>query len=154
MGIYSSKNIDDVNVTEGLDLDCSEEELVEATIEAMIADDLAKMTKAQLEMFLNSEELKALDEESSSLVGNIGKKTIVRLDKNDDMERRIGMAALNIAKENRDPLWIQLAKNRQKEKKLLNQINKKYEMKATKVAKKAQKSYMKTHRLAIGFLRK
>lgn len=150
MGIYSNIN----NIIDE-DLNSTEEELVESTIGAYLYDDLTKMTHEQRQMFLNSEEFKALDEASGgSLTGSIGRETIVKLNKSDDMERRIGQAALNIARDKNDSLWIRLQKNRQQEKKLLNQINKKYGQKAERVAKQAQKQYIKTHKIAVGFMRK
>ncbi len=149
MGIYSS------NFNEGFadELNSTEQELVEATVAAAFYDDLSKMTHEQRQMFLNSEEFKALDE-GGSLTGSIGRNTIVKLNKTDDMERRIGQAALNIARDRNDSLWIRLQKNRVQERKLLNQINKKYGAKAERVAKQAQKQYLKTHKIAVGFMRK
>lgn len=148
MGIYSNRNQSIIDE----DMNCTEEELIESTIKCFIDDDMRKMTLEQLQMFMNCDEVKALDE--AGLVSNIGKKTIVKLDKSDDMERRIGMAALNIAREKNDGLYVQLMKNRQKERELLKKINKKYEGQANRVAKQAQKTYLKTHKLALGFMRK
>ena len=42
----------------------------------------------------------------------ISRKTIVKLNKNDDLTRRTGMAALQLAKDNNDSLWKKLVKNR------------------------------------------
>lgn len=149
MGIYSNR------MNEGFEdeLNSTEQELIEATIGAFFYDDLAKMTHEQRQMFLNSEEFKAVDE-ANSITGSIGKNTIVKLNKTDDMERRIGQAALNIARDRNDSLWIRLKKNREQERKLLSQINKKYGQKAERVAKQAQKQYLKTHKIAVGFMRK
>ena len=134
-------------------LNSTEEELVTQTMAAFLYDDLSEMCHEQRQMFLNSDEFKAIDE-SKSLTSSIGRNTIVKLNKADDMERRIGQAALNIARDKNDILWVKLQKNRVQEKKLLDQINKKYGMKAEKIAKKTQKEYIKTHKLAVGFMRK
>ena len=106
-------------------LNSTEEELVTQTMAAFLYDDLSEMCHEQRQMFLNSDEFKAIDE-SKSLTSSIGRNTIVKLNKADDMERRIGQAALNIARDKNDILWVKLQKNRVQEKKLLDQINKKY----------------------------
>lgn len=149
MGIYSQKNN---NMIIDEEFGSTEEELVTATVEAAIFDDLAMMTLEQRQMFINSEEFKVLSE--AGLTGAIGRNTIVKLNKADDMERRIGQAGLTIAREKNDALWIALMKNRKKERKLLNAIDKKYRNQAERVAKVAQKQYLKTHKLAVGFMRK
>lgn len=149
MGIYSSRINENVIDEE---LNISEQELVDATCEAALYEDLQMMTEEQRAMFLNSDEYKALQE--AGLTSAIGKNTIVKLNKTDDLERRIGQASLNIAREKNDPLWIKLMKNRRQEKKLLHAIKKKYSNPAGRVAKKAQQQYVKTHKIAIGFMRK
>jgi hypothetical protein len=73
----------------------------------------------------------------------MSKKTLVRLGKNDDFTRRKHLAAIVIAKEKNDTLFHQLALNRVKERKLRNLIFKKYENKATLVAKQSQKEHIK-----------
>lgn len=149
MGIYSSRINENV-IEEELNID--EQTLVDATCEAALYEDLQMMTEEQRSMFLNSDEYKALQE--AGLTSAIGKNTIVKLNKTDDLERRIGQASLNIAREKNDALWIKLMKNRRQEKKLLHAIKKKYSSPAERVAKKAQKQYVKTHKIAIGFMRK
>ena len=72
----------------------------------------------------------------------ISRKTLVRLNKNDDLTRRTGMAALQLAKDNNDPLWKKLVKNRIVERKLLAAIKKKYANKAQIAARKGQKMYV------------
>lgn len=72
----------------------------------------------------------------------ISRKTLVRLNKNDDLTRRTGMAALQLAKDNNDPLWKKLVKNRIMERKLLAAIKKKYANKAQVAARKGQKMYV------------
>ena len=72
----------------------------------------------------------------------ISRKTIVRLNKNDDLTRRTGMAALQLAKDNNDSLWKKLVKNRIQERKLLAAIKKKYANKAQIVARQGQRLYV------------
>lgn len=73
----------------------------------------------------------------------IPKKTFVRLNKNDDLERRRNLACLVLAKNHKDPLWTKLSINRIKERKLRNAIYAKYKNKAGIVAKKSQMQHIK-----------
>lgn len=75
--------------------------------------------------------------------GTFRKNTLVRLSKNDDVSRRTTMAAFNLAKSNNDPLWAALAKNRVKERELINNILKKYGNRAEKLAIVGQKEFIK-----------
>ena len=95
----------------------------------------------------SDEEKRALIESADSILlekNNItNKKTLVRLNKNDDLTRRSTMAAMQIAKDKNDALWKALVKNRIQERKLLRAIKKKYGNAATRVAKIAQRNYLK-----------
>ena len=71
------------------------------------------------------------------------KKTFVRLGKADDLQRRKNMACLILARENNDPLFKKLAKNRLQERKIRNAIYKRYGNKADRVAKISQKQHIK-----------
>ena len=82
--------------------------------------------------------------------GKMRNKTLVRLGKNDDLNRRETMAAMLLAKKAKDPLFDKLALNRVKEKKLLGAIKNKYGYKAAKLAKQGQKDYIK-NRMPKGF---
>lgn len=84
--------------------------------------------------------------------GKFSRKSLVRLSKVDDIERRTTMAAFDIAKQKRDPLWAALAKNRIKERQLINNIMKKYGMQAKNVAKIGQREYLK-HSMPQSFMR-
>ena len=92
----------------------------------------------------SDEEKKALFENADVLMEakKISRKTIVRLNKNDDLTRRTGMAALQLAKDNNDTLWKKLVKNRIMERKLLAAIRKKYANKAQLAARKGQRAYV------------
>lgn len=72
----------------------------------------------------------------------VSSKTIVRLNKNDDLTRRTGMAALQLAKDNNDSLWKKLVKNRITERKLLAAIKKKYAGRAQIAARQGQRMYV------------
>lgn len=115
-------------------------------LEAFIYDELSQLTDEDKEVFVNSEEARVMEE-----AGIIGRRTLVRLSKNDDLARRTKMASFQIAKENNDPLWDQLVKNRVKERMLINKIVSKYGSRATRAAKLGQKDYIK--RMPKGFMR-
>lgn len=92
----------------------------------------------------SDEDKRELLESSDALLEakKISRKTIVRLNKNDDLTRRTGMAALQLAKDNNDALWKKLVKNRIMERKLLAAIKKKYANKAQLAARKGQRAYV------------
>lgn len=85
--------------------------------------------------------------------GKLRKKTLVRLSKKDDLTRRQKVIALNLAKENNDPLWDKLALNRVKERELLAKIVAKYGNKSQKLAVKAQKDFLKGAHLPASFMK-
>ena len=85
--------------------------------------------------------------------GKLSKKTIVRLSKKDDLSKRRKIAALQLAKENNDPLWDKLALNRVKERELLEKIMAKYGNKANKVAVQSQKDFLKGAHLPKSFMK-
>ena len=107
-------------------------------LESFIYDGLNKLSDDKKKEFVSSNEATALLEK-----GLIGRRTLVKLSKSDDIERRIGMAAIQMAKEKNDPIYDQLIKNRIKERDLLSKINTKYSNNAIRVAKAAQKEYLK-----------
>lgn len=117
-------------------------------LESYIYDEISKLGQETIQEFVHSQQAQAMVE-----AGIIGKKTLVKLSKVDDLERRIGMAALQLAKDKSDPLFDKLVKVRVKEKELLDQINNKYINKATQVAKIGQKDYLK-NKIPVGFMRK
>lgn len=104
-------------------------------IEAM---DLSAEDRAEL---VESPEFLALEAK-----GLIGRKTIVKLKLSDDLERRVTMAAFQLAKEDNYHGWNKLAANRVKERDLIEDILTKYRTKAIRVARAGQKDYVKTIR--------
>ena len=108
-------------------------------------------TDELLEAFFYDDHYSDSDEEKQELLESsdvlleakkISRRTIVRLNKNDDLTRRTGMAALQLAKDNNDSLWKKLVKNRIQERKLLAAIKKKYANKAQIVARQGQRLYV------------
>lgn len=141
--------ISDVDVIAGeIDADSPE------GVEAMAREVETHMTTAALEAvsyfdggeeavktFTESAEVQALVESRK-----LPKKTFVRLNKMDDLQRRSHLACLVIAKNKKDPLWTKLALNRVKERKLREAIYKKYGNKAAIVARKSQQVHIKNSR--------
>lgn len=85
--------------------------------------------------------------------GKLNKKTIVRLSKKDDITRRQKIIALNLAKDNNDPLWDKLAMNRVKERELISKIVAKYGTKSKKLAVQSQKDFVKKSHLPSSFMK-
>lgn len=129
MGIYSLN--EDANTNAGIQDE-------RALQEAFIFDELCKLSDAEVQAFIESDEAKSMLE-----AGILTKKTLVRLTKQDDLSRRMTMAAMQFAKEADDPLYHQLKKVHIKERELRNKINNKYSSKSQRVAKIGQKEYLK-----------
>lgn len=120
----------------------------EELLESYIYDEISRLSDDKRREFVNSQEAQGMLE-----AGLISRKTLVRLSKNDDLERRIGMAAIQLSKESDDALYDQLVKVRIKERELLDKINAKYANRATRVAKIGQKDYLK-NKMPVAFIRK
>lgn len=133
--IFGSELLGSDAITEGVNM--------QALVEAFFYDDISRGSEKQIKEFCESAEAKALLEK-----GVFKKPTLMRLGQADDLKRRQKLTAFELAKQAKDPLWTQLVKNRQKEKELINKIMKKYGNKAEKVAKIAQKDYIKAARKA------
>jgi len=109
-----------------------------AVMEQIFVQTVGMMNEDQRNEYLASDEVKALEE-----AGVIGKKTIVRLSKIDDLTRRIKIAAFQKAKEDGDANWGMLRKNRIKERELIGKIMNKYATRVKKDAVVAQRSLLK-----------
>ena len=98
-------------------------------------------------MTLPYEDRKAIVESEEAAVmeakGMIGRKTLIRLNKNDDVTRRTSAAAYQMAKDANDPLWRKLMFHMEKKNEFKDKILKKYNAKAIRVAKQSQKDYLK-----------
>lgn len=107
-------------------------------VEMFLYDDISRGSEQQIKEFCEGPIAKALLEK-----GVFKKPTLVRLGQADDLKRRNKLTAFELAKQAKDPLWTQLVNNRKKEKELIGKIMRKYGNKAAKVAKVAQKEYIK-----------
>lgn len=142
MGLYGNKPVLDPMMEAA-----QEVENVDELLEAYVAYELAMLTPEQFKAFTESEECQAMLEKRL-----VGRNTLVRLSKNDDLTRRTKMAAFQVAKEKNDPLWEKLVKNRIKERQLIGAIVKKYGTKAQRAAKVGQRQYL-TGKLPAAALR-
>ena len=107
-------------------------------LESIFESTVMAMPDEERKNYLESDEVKAALE-----AGVVGKRTIVRLSKVDDLSRRIKLAALQKAKEDNAAEWAQLKKNRVKERQLLNRIMTKYSTRVRNDAVKAQRALLK-----------
>ena len=130
MGIYTNRNgADDIESVE-----VNYEELMEQ----FFYDDFASCSDEEKRALFESSEIALLEKKNIT-----NQKTLVRLNKNDDISRRTTMAALQLARDSDDTLWKALKANRIKERKLLAAIERKYNARAVNVAKAGQKEYLK-----------
>ena len=125
-----NKDFDDELLDEEFDMDSFNETCVYM--------ELAQLPEEQRKAVVESEEAAILESK-----GKISRKTIVRLNRADDMERRTTAAAYQMAKDKNDPLWTKLVRALDMKKKYKSAIVKKYGTKAQRVAKQSQKDYLK-----------
>jgi hypothetical protein len=104
-----------------------------------IIDDIIRGNKKQINNFCESEEAKVLVEKTV-----LTKPTLMRLSKQDDQKRRVKLIAYKLAKEANDPEWKKLKKYTALRKQSIRKIMNKYGKRAEKIAKIAQKNYIKT----------
>lgn len=107
-------------------------------VESFIVEDIIMMEESARKEFLASEEFKALVE-----AGYVSEASVMYLDKEDDLSRRIAMAAAQLEKEEGGALYAELEKTIAKKKAIMEKIAKKHKTAATKYAKTAQKEYIK-----------
>ena len=107
-------------------------------LEAAIVEQVSMMNDEERHAYLNSEEFQRLEE-----AGVVGRRSIVRMNKYDDLNRRVHLASLQKAKEQGDADWEMLRKNRIRERQLLNKIYKKYANQVRRDAIKSQKRLIK-----------
>lgn len=118
-------------------------------ISECIFDELSGLPDERKQEFINSNEAAQMIEE-----GLIGKNTLVRLSKTDDLSRRIKLAALQLAEDKEDKLFEKWQYFRSKVKEYEDKIADKYSMKSTRMAKIAQRDYLKNNKISSAFMRK
>ena len=132
MGFFTENHdeFDDDMLDENFDMD--------AYTETCLFMDLLSLPDEQRKAIAESEEAAILEHK-----GLIGRKTFIRLNKQDDLGRRTSAAAYQMAKDANDPLWNKLVFHMGKKNEFKQKILKKYSQKAARVAKKSQKNYLK-----------
>lgn len=122
--------VDDMMIDEEFDMDAYEE--------TCLFMELASLPYEDRKAIVESEEAAVLEAK-----GMIGRRTLIRLNKDDDVSRRTSAAAYQMAKDANDPLWTKLMFHMEKKNEYKQKILKKYNAKAERVAKKSQKDYLK-----------
>lgn len=112
--------------------------------ELCIYQEVASLPEQEIKQFLESAECQVLEEK-----GILTKKTLVRLNKVDDLQRRTKMAAYQLAKEKNDPLWKALVANRVKERMLIRKIVQKYGNVGARTAKANQRIWLRNRNKSI-----
>lgn len=107
-------------------------------IEAFIYDEISSLGRDKVEEFCRPNGVG----EQLVTEGKMSKKTIVRLNKQDDLARRKKLACLKLAKEANDPLYHKAVMYRAKQKECVAKIMQKYGTKGERIAKKAQQEYL------------
>ena len=130
MPFFANTKHDDIMLDEEFDMD--------AFNETCVFMELASLPEKDRIAVAESEEAAILEAK-----GKISRKTIIRLNKKDDMERRTSAAAYQLAKDSNDPLWTKLVKALNMKKMYKEKILKKYGVKAQRVAKQSQRDYLK-----------
>lgn len=110
----------------------------DAFFENLLYDEISRLSDDERKQVMESVDFNALLEANV-----IGKKTVVRLNKVDDLQRRITIAAYQKAKEDNDPNYIALKKIIAKKKALNEKILQKYGTRVKRDAIKAQKQLLK-----------
>ena len=111
-----------------------------ALMENMLVDYVSGMDDEARKDFMESTEFQALLQENG---GFVGRKSVVRLNKVDDLSRRIQLAAFQKAMEDGDPNYKELKKLQAKRRKLKSKIFAKYSNRVKNDAIKAQRALIK-----------
>lgn len=118
----------------------SEEEIAksETLFELYLVDDIMRGTQEQIHGFCESMEAQVLVEKQV-----LNKPTLVRMSKQGDFHRRIKLTSYLLAKQANDPNFAKLVKYQALKKQYANKVLTKYGKKAARIAKIAQKEYIK-----------
>ena len=111
-----------------------------ALFESFFVDYVNHMDDEERKQYLESDEVNALVEAKA-----IGRRTIVRLSKQDDYNRRITLAAMQKAKEQNSSDWKRLKKAHMLKKLAIANIVKRYGNNVKRDVVKAQKAILKTN---------
>lgn len=110
----------------------------DAVFEMFLVDDIMHNTSDEIQKFCESAEAQVLIEKQV-----LNKPTIIRMSKAQDYKRRVKLLAYQCARDAKDPLWEKLVKYQALKKQYAAKILTKYGKKAERMAKIAQKAYIK-----------
>lgn len=111
---------------------------INSIVEDFLYDDVSRMSSDQIHEWCNSAQASALME-----AGVLTKPTFIRLSKEDDEKRRIKLICYKLAKNAKDPNYEKCMKYRALWKEYRQKIFDKYAAQATRLARIAQKEYIK-----------
>lgn len=118
----------------------------DALMENMLVDEMNRMTDAEFEAYTESSEFNNLVE-----AGVLGRRSLVKMNRKDDLRRRIHLASIQMAREQGDADWEALRKNRINERRLLKKIYTKYQNRVRRDAMQSQKRLIKLTPDAFNF---
>lgn len=137
MAIYGRRVVQESVNTDNEDITLTDEQLNEF-VQLIAADEATRLPEEQIQQLLESGEFEALQEKQV-----LNKKTMMRLSKADDFKRRVKLISYKLAKDAKNPHWGKMMTWRDKWKGERDEILKIYGKKAEKIAKLAQKEYIK-----------
>lgn len=129
MGLYSST----AHIQSDSDIANSDQ-----VMEMFLAEDILRGSDDERKVFFESPEARILVEKNM-----LKKSTIVRMSREADQKRRAKLIAYRLAKEAKAPEWNKLVKYHTLKKEMATKILEKYGAKAEKIAKEAQRAYLK-----------
>ena len=106
----------------------------------IVESTLLGMPDDQRKSYLESDEMK-----DACAMNEAMRKTVVRLNKADDLARRVKLACLDRARADGASEWIQLRKVQKRRKQLLAKIAQKYSSRVTRDAIKQQRTLLKSN---------
>lgn len=118
---------------------------INSIVEDFLYDDVSRMSSDQIHEWCSSDQARALME-----AGVLTKPTFIRLSKEDDEKRRIKLICYRLARNAKDPNYEKCMKYRALWKEYRQKIFDKYAAQATRLARIAQKDYIKKVRMASG----
>ena len=116
----------------------------EALMELYLVDDILNASSKDLQDFCESEQCKILIENGVLDKKFVDRATVRKM----DLNRRIKLAAYQMAKDTHDPLWDKLVKYAGLKKSIAKKILTKYGKKAERIGRIGQKNYIKKSKAA------
>jgi len=118
----------------------------DALLENMLIDQMNRMTDEEFQAYIESADFQNLVE-----AGVLGRRSVVKMTRKDDLNRRIHLASIQMAREQGDADWEALRKNRVNERRLLKKIYTKYSNRVRRDAMQSQKRLIKLTPDAFNF---